>query len=234
MVSLSLQNSLTYVQTILKNQRLNVSNLEPGLTMGNTVLQRMLGAPFIWRFNRSTLSINISQQDGTDYPVSVTDLGRIETQWLTDGNGAIHALEGAQSIAAVGTVRRPVKVAPVYDDNQGNVTFRFNSIPEANYAAYFDYQRKAPLIKSFGTGFGPVPDEFGYLFNRGLLAEAADLVNDARADKWEKQFVAGLLATQDGLDAQAKALFYDQMLNTGKTSMRSQGSVQSATTGRAI
>lgn len=233
-VTLNVRNSITYCQTILKNQRGNVNNLEPGLTAANTVLQRMLGAPFIWRQNRGNFTIDIATADGTDYVQSISDLGRIETQWLTDGNGKIFELKGDQSIAQVGTIRKPTTVAPVYDDNQGNVTFRFNSIPDANYTAFFDYQRKATLLKSYGQNFGPMPDEFGYLFNRGMLFELALLVNDSRAQVWGREFVAGLLATQDGLDAQAKQIFYDQMLNDGRTSLRSQGLAQAGNTGRQV
>lgn len=221
-VTLSVQNAWVYVTTLLDNQRLDVNGLEPGLTCANIVLQRMLSAPFIWRFNRSNFSIAIATAGGTDYVVSVPDLGRIETQWLTDANGNIFELKGAQTISKFSTNREPTEVAPVYDDNQGNITFRFNGVPDEAYTAYFDYQRKPPILTSPGETFAPVPDEFGYLFNKGMLAEASVLVNDARFTVWEQEFVAGLLATQDGLDAQAKEIFYNQMLNTGRTATRSQ------------
>lgn len=231
-VTLTIQNSVTYVQTILKNQTLFVNNFEPGMTAGNIVLQRMLGAPFIYRFNRASVSFDITSDGGTDYVQVINNLGRIETQWLSDADGHIFELNGSQSIAKASTVRRPTHVAPVYDDNQGNITFRFNSIPDQPLTANFDFQKKANLLTSPADGFGPVPDEFGYLFNKGMLAEGAILTNDSRFPIWEKDFIAGVLATQDGLDAQAKAIFYEQMLNTGRTSMRSQGAAQSGTQGR--
>jgi hypothetical protein len=231
-VSISLQNSIVYVQTILKNQSLFVNNQEPALTTGNIVLQRMLGAPFIWRFNRSTITFPISEAGGTDYTQTVSDLGRIETQWLNDDKGNMFELKGSQSIAKVSSMRRPVEVAPVYDDNEGNITFRFNSIPEQEYTANFDYQMKPMILTGPGMTFGPVPDEFGYLFNKGMLCEGALLVSDSRFPIWEKDFIAGMLATQDGLDAQAKNIFYDQMLNNGRTSLRSQGMSQSGIAGR--
>lgn len=233
-VTLNVQNAITYAVTVLKNQRMNVNNLEPGVTAAGTVLQMMLSAPFIWRFNRGNTQFDISEADGTDYDVVITDLGRIETQWLTDGNGVVFELNGAQSLAQVQTSRRPTLLAPVYDDNQGNIVFRVNAIPDEDYTAFVDYQRKAPLIRSFGDSFGPVPDEFGYLFKKGTLAECAFLVNDSRADVWKREFLAQLLATQDGLDAQAKSMFYDQMLNAGRTSLRSQGLTNSGTQGRQV
>lgn len=231
-VNLSIKNAMVYVSTLIDNQRLSVNGLEPGMTAANIVLQRMLGAPFIWRFNRASLQIAITAAGGTDYVISVNDLGRIETQWLTDTDGKIFELKGAQSIAKSSTSRMPVEFAPVYDDNAGNITFRFNSVPDEDYTAYVDYQKKAPLLQSDGDTFAPVPDEFGYLFNKGLLAECALLTNDSRFPIWEKDFVAGLLATQDGLDAQAREIFYNQMLNTGRTASRSQGLSQGGNAGR--
>lgn len=231
-VTLSIENALVYVSTLIDNQRLSVNGLEPGLTAANIVLQRMLGAPFIWRFNRANFEIPITNAGGTDYVINVNDLGRIETQWLTDGTGGIYELKGSQSIAKVSTERAPTEFAPVYDDNAGNITFRFNAVPDEDYTAFVDYQRKAQLLLSYGQTFAPVPDEFGYLFNKGLLAECALLTNDSRFPIWEKDFIAGLLATQDGLDAQAREIFYNQMLNTGRTASRSQGLSQSGTAGR--
>lgn len=233
-VTLSITDALRYVSTLLDNQLLSVNQLDPGITAANIVLQRMLGAPFIWRFNRANVSIAISQAAGTDYTVSVPRLGRIETQWLLDAAGNYHELKGAQSIARFSTPARPTEAAPVYDDNAGNITFRFNKVPNGAYTAYFDYQMKAPVIDSYGATFGPVPDEFGYLYHKGLLAECALLTNDSRFPIWERDFMAGLLAAQDGLDAQGLAIFLGQTLNAGRTAMRSQTLGQTGAQARTV
>lgn len=221
-VTLSISDAITYVETLLKNQQLNINNLEPGLTMANITLQRMLGAPFVWRENRANTSLSINTAGGTDYSLSIPNLGRIETQWMKDPSGNEIALEGAVTLPKISSVRPPIKVAPVYDDNDGNITLRFDAVPDQAYTAYFDYQKKAPIITSYGATFAPMPDEFGYLFNTGMLALGALITNDSRFNIWQAEFVTGLLATQDGLDAQAKSLFYEQMLNTGRTALRSQ------------
>jgi hypothetical protein len=235
-VTISVRNSLIFTSTLLKNQRLSVNNLEPGLTMANLVLGIMLGPPMVWRFNRATLSFAISTAGGTDYVVSVPTLGQIETQWLVDPGstpaGAIHEFKGAVALPKVSAKRRPQRIAPQYDTNTGNITFRVDAIPDRTYNAFIDFQQKAPLIQSFGQTFSPVPDEFGYLFNRGMLSEGALLVNDSRFAIWRREFLAGLLATQDGLDAQAKSIFFDQMMNIGRTATRSQGMAQSGNQGR--
>lgn len=232
--TLSIMDSLAFVVTLLKNQRLDINNLQPGLGMANNVLGTMLGPPFIWRTNRSSFQLAITQAGGTDYSLLVADLGRIETQWLTSDAGDIFELKGAQSLARVSAKRRPMEVAPVYDDGSGNVTLRFNAVPDRNYTAWFDYQRRAPKVTSFAQTFAPVEDEFAFLFNKGLLSEGALAVNDSRFTIWRREWVAGVLATQDGLDEQAKAIFFEQMMNQGRTAVRSQAAGQSGSAGRGI
>jgi hypothetical protein len=179
--SQNVMNSVVFVTTLIKNQRLNVNGQEPAVTMSNIVLQRVLGPPFRWRQNRSSFSFAINTAGGTD---------------------------------------------------QGNITFRFDSIPAANYTAYFDYQKKAQLIQSWADPWGVIPDECGYIYNTGLLALAALLVNDARFQIWNREFVASLLATQDGLDEQAKAIFLAGWLNDMRSAQRSQSASQLGTQGR--
>jgi hypothetical protein len=231
--TLNVMNSVVFASTLIKNQRLNVNGQEPGLTMANIVLQRMLAPPAVWRFNRANLAVPITTAGGADYVVSVPLLGRIEQQWLTDASGNITELKGAVSLAKVSSKRAPKRVAPQYDDNAGNITFRFDTIPDQNYTANFDYQQKATLITSWSNPWGPVADEFGFIFNKGFLALAALLVNDARFPIWEKDFVAGFLGAQDGLDEQARAIFLGQWFGDQRSAQRSQAAGQAGAAGRA-
>jgi hypothetical protein len=64
------------------------------------------------------------------------------------------------------------------------------------------------------------------------LSEAALLVNDARFEIWRREAVAALLATQDGLDEQAKAIQYEQMINVGRSSLRSDAMGKSGAAAR--
>jgi len=231
--SLTLSDSVVFCSTLIKGQRLDVNNQQPGLTMGNIVLGRVVGPPFIWRQNRATTNFPISAAGGTDYAVSLPNLSRIETQWLQDAAGKDIPLEGAIALPKNSTQARPVKVAPQYDDNQGNITFRFNSTPSAPYMAFFDFQQKPQLMTSFASNWGPVADEYGYIFNMGLLAFAGLLVNDARFTIWERDFVSNLLGAQDGLDEQAKAIFIGDWMNVTRTFQRSQAAGQAGAQGRS-
>jgi hypothetical protein len=232
MVTLSIQASMTFVQSLIDNQRLNVNNMEPGVTMANNVLGTMMGAPFVWRQNRTNFSFPITTAGGTDYTQSVPNMGFIETQWLQDSTGSILELKGATALAKVSYQRTPNQIAAQYDDNEGNITFRVNSIPDASYTAYLDLQNAAPLITSPADTFSPLSDYFGYLFNKGMLSEGALLVNDSRFSIWRSEWIAQCLATQDGLDAQAKDMFYNQFMNTTRTVQRSQDMAKNGAAGR--
>ena len=228
----TVSDTIVYVTTLLKGQLLNVNNQLPGLEMANIIKQRILGPPFSWRQNRATLNFGISQAGGTDYTLSVPQMGRIEVQWMTDGSGKKLELGGAMALAANSTVAQPTKMALQYDDNAGNLTFRFNTVPDENYTAWCDYQQKAVLIQSYADLWGPIPDEFAYLFDEGMLALGGRLVNDARFTIWEANFIAGLLATQDGLDEQAKAIFVADWMAVARYMNRSQAAGQMGTQGR--
>lgn len=233
MGSLSIQNSMTFVQSLIDNQRLNVNNMEPGVTMANIVLGTMMGPPFIWRQNRTNLSFPINTSGGTDYTQSLPNMGFIETQWLTDSSGDILEFNGATTLAKVSFQRTPTLIAAQYDDNNGNITFRVNSVPDAAYTAFLDIQNCAPIITSPADTFTPLSDYFGYLFNKGMLSEGALLVNDSRFSIWRSEWIAQCLATQDGLDAQAKDMFYNQFMNTTRTVQRSQDMSRNGGQGRA-
>ena len=232
-VTLTLNNSIVFASTIIKNQKLYVNNLQPAIGFGNIILQRILGSPFIWRFNRKPLNFTITAGGGTDYSVSVPNLGRVEVQWLVDPNGKILELDGAVALPKTSTSKRPTKVAAQYDDNAGNITFRFNSVPDQTYTAFFDYQQKAGLITGPAAPWGVVPDEFEYIFDLGFLSMSGMLVNDARFPIWEKDFIGNLLGAQDGLDAQARDIFIGNWMQTARTAARSQGAVSGGVAGRA-
>jgi hypothetical protein len=214
--SRTLQDTITWAQTFLGGQPLNVTNMEPGLTCGNLVLERVLGPPMKWRYNRNNLSFVISTAGGTDYVQVVGDLGWIETQWLVDPTGNIHSLEGAESLPKSSASFRPKVLAPVYDDNAGNVTFRLNAVPTANDTVFVDYQKKAPLMTSYGSFWSPIPDEYGYIYNKLFLALAGNLTRDSRVPQWSQEGVSALLGAQKGLTAQERAIFlmeWDRAMN---------------------
>jgi hypothetical protein len=232
MQTLTVQDGITFCRAYIKQQTLSVNNMQPGLGIAQIILNIMLGPPFVWRFNRFNLSLPISTVGGTDYVISLPALGHIETQWMLDSQGKTYELNGETTLAKTGMKKQPTKVAPQYDDNQGNITLRFNAVPDQAYTAFFDYQQKPPIITGYAQPLGTAPDEFAHIFYTGMLAWAGMLVNDARFPIWEKRFVSDLIAAQDGLDDQSKIIFMGEWLEFTRTAIRSQGAVQGGIGGR--
>jgi hypothetical protein len=232
---LTIQNSLNFVSSFIAQQTLLVNGMDPALTMANMILQRMLKPPFIWRGNRGTLAQLITNFLGSDYVTSAPTLDRIETQWLVDGSGNIYELTGALSIPrpTSGNVTRPSVVSPQYDDGNGNITFRFNAIPDQEYTAYFDFQQKPTPLTSLGMGFAPMSDDFAYIFNALFLGWAGWINRDARAPIWVAEGISALLGAQDGLSEQAKAIFLQDWLATMGTVTRATQAAQMGSAARS-
>ena len=206
--TLNLRNTMNFVAPFLKNQPLEVSNMEPALMVGNIVLSAMLGPPLRWRQNRVEINFPITGA-GTDYVRAVPNFGFIEDAWLVDSQSppSQHPLSGALALTVNPDQKRPEKIAPQFDDNAGNITFRFDATPDQAYTCYVDFQQTAALMTSPASSWGPVPDYFNYIFNFGFLAGISLLVNDARFPIFEKYFIGRLLAAQSGLSEQERAIF---------------------------
>lgn len=230
----TVQDGITFTKAYIKQQSLYVNNQQPALGAAQIVLNVILGPPFAWRTNRGNLQISLSPTGGTDYIVANSAFGRLETQWLSDSNGRIYQLGGEVSLAKISTTKLPTKIALQYDDNQGNLTFRLDSVPDQPYTAFFDYQFKAPLITGAAQPLGTISDENADLFFEGMLTWASLLVNDARFPIFERQFVSHLLSRQDGLSEQAKIIFMGQWMEYIRTAQRSQTLGQGAAAGRQV
>jgi len=229
---LTLQNSISFASTILKNQPLLVSNFEPALTAGNLVLGVMLGPPCKWSFNRASYSFVISQAGGTDYSVYLPSFGALETQWLTDATGNIFELQGKTSLAKDNNSSRPTALAVQYDDNAGNITFRLKQAPDQAYTVFIDYQKKMVPMTSPAQTWGGVSDHFAYIYNWGFLCLASLLVNDSRFPIFEQYFISRLLGAQDGLSEQERNIMVGAWMALVQTTARAQGAVNSGIAGR--
>lgn len=232
--TLTIQNTVNFTQPFLKNQPVFVSNIEPGITVGNIVLQRILGAPFRWRFNRNTFTFPtvVTVPPTTDYAVTINDLGFVENIWLVDADGNTWELTGELSLAVDNNVSRPTLYALQNDDNDGHITFRLQNAPDLVYTVNGCYQKKAGLITSPGSQWGVVPDEFSYIFNMGFLTMTSLLVNDSRFPIFEKWFIGALLGAQDGLSTQEKNIFLGNWMADLATVARAQGNVNQGIAGR--
>jgi hypothetical protein len=128
---------------------------------------------------------------------------------------------------------RPTEIARQYDDNAGNLTFRMNRVPDVTYTVFGDYQRKPPILTGPASPWGPVPDQFAYIYHQGFLALMMVLINDSRFPIFEQYFTARLLGAQDGLSDQERNIFLGDWTRVMQTVARSQGSVNAGIAGRS-
>lgn len=228
--TLTVRDAMNFCSPFIKTQPLQVSNMQPAIGIGNIVLSTLVNPPLRWRFNRKNISFAISNL-GTDFVQNIQDLGFIETQWLTDGTN-LHALGGAISLSVEGASGRPERVAPQYDDNAGNITFRFDKVPDKNYTVFLDYQKKAQLITSPASEWFPIPDEFNHTYHYGFLSLAALLVNDSRFPIFENYFIARIMGLQDGLSDQERNIFIGNWTALTQSLKRADGMVTQGIAGR--
>ena len=220
---------MNWAGPLLKNQPLAVSNLEPALTSANKVLQRLLSAPFRWRWNRGNVTLTTvvtTNPPTTDYAVSIPDYGFVENVYATVASSApavVPPLQVKLSLPVDYAVARPTEIAAQYDDGAGNITWRLKNAPDQVYTLGIDYQRKPPIMPSVAYTFGPVPDEFAFLYEAGFLMELSLLVNDSRYPIYLRDFVSAILGLQDGLDEQGKNIFLEYYLQTATEVLRRQG-----------
>lgn len=233
--TITVQRLINFVRPILKQQPLDVTNMEPALFAANIILQRILAPPFVWPWNRGIFSFSTvaTKPPVTDYQQAIPDWGFLETQWVADADGRIFELNGDVSLPVTSDVGRPTMIAVQFDDNAGNITFRLKNGPDGVYRINTNYQRKAKLLSSFACTFGPVSDQFSFVFSVGFLAIMALLTNDSRFPIFEQWFISALLGVQDGLTDQQRSIFIGNWTAMVGTLNRTSGAVQAGIAARS-
>ena len=229
----NLQASVGWVLPQIGYQPVNISGDDPALSAANLVKQTILGPPFVWRWNRSEASF-LALPGAQDFPLSAPDFGFIERVSLTTSTGAtvVKEVKIESSLSVESIQQRPASVAIQKDDNAGNLTFRFNSVPDQMYIATVQYQRKAFPMTSMAATWAPIPDESAYIYDWGLLAHLSMLVKDARFPTFRQTFTAHLIGAQDGLDALKRNIFLGNWIDVLTAPERAQQKVQQASAAR--
>lgn len=233
--NLVLSNSIQWLRPFLKQLPVDINNQEPAVTTANNVLGVMIAPPMRWRSNRGTMQIALNASS-TDYAVTVSDFGFMENDscWIEDTAGNNYSLQGKIAVPKdTANPNRPKDIAPQYDNNANVITFRVRPKPDQAYTAFLDYQRKLVPLTCFGSSWSPIDDSFEYIFNLGFKAGMAELMNNAYAPIYQKQFIARLLSAQDGLDEQAKLLFLEQFEALTSSLTKNAGRAQASGATRA-
>lgn len=204
---------------------------EPALTLANMAMQTILAAPFAWSWNRQLVQPFTCQIGVSDYIVSAPNFGWLEkaTVYLSGGNPPTFELEASGLLAQDGKNMRPTKIAPVYDDNQGNITFRLFANPDQAYTVTIIYQQKPPRITSLLTYWTPIPDKYAFLYERFMLAHMRGMYDIPGYLQDLNLFIRQLVGASEGLTEIQKAIFLEESI---KILVTQQNAMSAANQGR--
>ena len=197
------------------NRQLSLGDFkEPLITSANIIKQTILGPPFRWRWNRQVVTFNtiapnpsgIGVQDyaqasnlGWIENASVQDTSVTPSKWYQMGTKIDLALDTSQSM--------PMNISGEYDDLNGNITFRLMPVPDRVYPISVTIQNKAALFTSLNQTWSPIPDEYSYIYQVGLLSYMYEFADDARWVGARQRFVAALLGANQGLTDTERNIF---------------------------
>lgn len=220
----SLQDTVNYVVPFCRYQAANVgaSNM-PIIGIGNIVRNIMLAAPFQWRFNRNTTTVNtvVGQQD---YPVTLADLGFLEKGSVFDGTTywELKDVKNNEPLAVSTTPGRPYSVSIESDAGSGNLVFRFSAVPDNIYLVNLIYQKAPVQFVATSDPWAPIPDSFSDIYNNLTLGYYMDSCQDGRAPQYLARGIAGLLARAQGLSQMDKALFAASYMDLASAGLLNQ------------
>lgn len=159
-------------------------------TTDNTVIWKNLGAVY-----GASSTYNL----GYIETASVLDIGAIPNKWYSLDNITTLSLESKQG--------RPYHISPMKDDNVGNITFRLMGVPDKAYPINITLQQKPSLFALTTDTWGPIPDEYSYIYNWGFLTLMYMYFDDPKWAATNQKFVAALLSAQQGLTITERNIF---------------------------
>lgn len=230
--TVNLQSVVNFCAPYINYQPTSIGGNEPALSAANLILQTILGPPFTWRWNRATVVFPCvaGQQD---YVQALPSFGFIEKATVTTADGTdIKEIEVQNVLSKSKESGRPSSVSAQIDDGAGNITFRFQVVPEQVYSVEITYQKKATPLLCLASLWTPIPDEMAYIFNYGFLALVTMLVNDSRWPIFNQMFTAHLLGAQDGLDEMQRNIFLGRWLEITKAAERANLKTQQGVAAR--
>ena len=203
---------------------------EPGLTSANFLMATALGAPFVWEWNRAESTFVVSAGQ-SDYPVSVQNFGYLEKAQITTGqtapNPVNRELEIVRLLAQEQQSNPPQKISILFDDNNGNITFRLFPTPDSTQTITLTYQN-APRVFPAGTNlttatWAPIPDKLAFIYEGGMMALMQGMYNAQLYFNGMEMFYRRLVAAAEGLTDTEKALFLEERMRE----LRTQGTAVS-------
>ncbi len=192
---------------------------EPGLTAANKIMQTILSAPFRWAWNRKEVTFATTAPTGavgvSDYSQALSDFGWLEkaTYTLASATPPVKEMEIFQVLASDTKANPPQKIAPVLDDNAGNITMRLMPAPDAVYTIKLTYQKAPILLTALGQNtWTPIPDKYGFLYQQAMLAHMQGIYNAQLYALNMAMFFRQLVGAAEGLSETEKNIFLEDRL----------------------
>lgn len=133
-------------------------------------------------------------------------------------NGSVQDLTGSKwfemspkiDLALDSSPARPVNISAQIDNGDGSITFRLMPVPTAANPVSLTIQQKASLFTSINQTWSPIPDEYSYIYQWGMLFFSFLFADDPRSGFAAQKFAAHLLGAAEGLTDTEKAIFLNQ------------------------
>lgn len=233
----TLQRTITVAQNFVRNAPLTFSGTgDPALIIGDWVRQFMLGPPFAWRWNRNKATQTLTA--GTqDYVLAVPTFGWLEKAVVTDTTvspNLSYELEIDLALAPESTTNLPTKISPLYDDGNGNITFRLFPVPDKNYTLNLIFQNSPPIFRNLNDTWAPVPDYLSYLYLQGYLAKSYEYLADPRFAIAVQLFLRQVISANAGLDQTQVNIFLAERLNSTREQQDTLTKSQQGHAGRGM
>lgn len=125
----------------------------------------------------------------------------------------LDSILNSEPLEVTSTLDQPHTIAAQMDDGAGNITFRFVACPEQAYNVNLEYQAQPTMFAALSDTWGPIPDRYAYIYNRGFLAECLEPIDAGRSQMEKQRFIMALVGVTEGLSLADKAIFMAQYLN---------------------
>ena len=163
------------------------TNLEPAISIANTVRNTILNAPFTWPWNRNEYAINTPNSPASlsagvqDYVFNIADFAYLERVSLltADGTQAFEIQDcyntNILALAAPSNQAQPNAAAVKFYTPGTSVAIRFLSIPDQAYTGVITYQKLSVPFQGFAfEAVNVISTVAYYLFSTPQTAGASN------------------------------------------------------------
>lgn len=194
---------------------------EPALTTANKILQTVLAPPFRFPWNRAENSAIVTSAGVTDYVLALPSFGWLEKATITNPvmtPTTVKEIEVFQVLAKDSKQNQPQKIAPILDDNNGNITFRLMPPPDApgqtpnNYTVTLTIQNAPLVVTSLTSLWAPIPDKYAFLYETAMLAHLQLMYSPQLYMMNMEMFYRQLVGVAEGLSETEKNIFLEDKL----------------------